>query len=106
MAVERMLISAFLILIFTVLFFVAMYHIYMFASEGGFTNSISVRLLIAGVCFNSIVLAICSYLIIQVRLLMRLIDKLQNGEQEKPKRLNEKFRETLRGRSTSKRNHE
>ena len=67
-ACERFLVTGFLIVFFTILFFIAMYHVYMFGAEGGFTNSISVRLLIAGTCFNCIVFLIVTYLIVQVRL--------------------------------------
>ena len=86
-AYERFVVSGFLIVVFTILFFIAMYHIFMFGSEGGFTNSISVRLLIAGTCFNTIVFGIVAYLVVQVRLLLRLIDKLQNGKEERPRPL-------------------
>ena len=99
---ERMIVSGFLIVFFTILFFIAMYHVYMFGAEGGFTNSISVRLLIAGTCFNCIVFLIVAYLVVQVRLLLRLIDKYQNGEEKaKPRPLKEKILQSLRGRSTS-----
>jgi hypothetical protein len=97
---ERIIVSGFMIVFFTILFFIAMYHVYMFGAEGGFTNSISVRLLIAGTCFNCIVFLIVAYLVVQVRLLLRLIDKYQNGE-EKPRPLKEKILQSLRGRSTS-----
>ena len=100
-AYEQIIVSGIMSLIFTILFFIAMYHIYMFGNEGGFTNSISVRLLIAGTCFNTVVFAIVGYLVIQVRLLLRLIDKLQNGREEKPRPLKEKILQSLRGRSTS-----
>lgn len=100
-AYERFVVSGFLIVVFTILFFIAMYHIFMFGSEGGFTNSISVRLLIAGTCFNTIVFGIVAYLVIQVRLLLRLIDKLQNGKEERPRPFKEKIIQSLRGRSTS-----
>ena len=79
-----------------------MYHVYMFGAEGGFTNSISVRLLIAGTCFNCIVFLIVAYLVVQVRLLIRLIDKLHIDEEKaKPRPLKEKILQSLRGRSTS-----
>ena len=97
---ERFLVTGFLIVFFTILFFIAMYHVYIFGAEGGFTNSISVRLLIAGTCFNCIVFLIVGYLVLQVRLLIRLIDKMQNGE-ERPRPLKEKILQSLRGRSTS-----
>ena len=97
---ERMIISGYLIVFFTILFFIAMYHVYMFGAEGGFTNSISVRLLIAGTCFNCIVFLIVAYLVLQVRLMLRLIEKIQNWE-EKPRPLKEKILQSLRGRSTS-----
>lgn len=100
-AYERIILSGFLVVLFTILFFIAMYHVYMFGAEGGFTNSISVRLLIAGTCFNTIVFAIVGYLILQVRLLLRLIEKLQNGKEEKPRPMKEKVLQSLRGRSTS-----
>lgn len=100
-ACERIIVSSFLVLIFTILFFIAMYHVYMFGSEGGFTNSISVRLLIAGACFNSIVFSVVAYLVLQVRLLMRLIEKIQNGVEERPRPLKEKVIQSLRGRSSS-----
>ena len=100
-AYERIILSGFLVVVFTILFFIAMYHVYMFGSEGGFTNSISVRLLIAGTCFNTIVFAIVGYLFLQIRLLLRLIEKLQNGNQEKPRPLKEKVLQSLRGRSSS-----
>ena len=51
--------------------------------------------------FYSIVFAICGYLVIQIRLLLRLIDKLQNGKNEKQRPVKEKVMQTLRGRSTS-----
>lgn len=100
-AYERILISGFLVLLFTILFFIAMYHIYMFGAEGGFTNSISVRLLIAGTCFNAIVIAIVGYLMLQIRLLVRLVDRVQNGNNERPRPLKEKVLQSLRGRSSS-----
>lgn len=100
-AFERFLVTGFLIIVFTILFFIAMYHVYMFGYEGGFTNSISVRLLIAGTCFNSIVFGIVAYLVVQIRLLLRLVDKLQNGKDEKPRPLKEKVMQSLRGRSSS-----
>lgn len=100
--VERIVITSILILIFTCLLFIALYHLYMFGLEGGFQKSISFRLLIAGICFNSIFIAIIVYLVIQVKLLLRLVEKFNKGEQERPRDLKEKVIQSLRGRSTSK----
>lgn len=101
-SIERIIVSAFLVLAMSILLMIGFYHIFLFGAEGGFTNSISVRLLIAGTCFNLILFGVISYLVIQVRLLMRLAEKLQEKKEEKPVGMKEKVIQTLRGRTSSK----
>ena len=100
-AIERFIIAGFLVFSMSILLMVALYHIYLFGYEGGFTNSISVRLLIAGSCFNIILFVIIGYLALQVRLLMRLAEKMNEKTIER-EGIKEKVFQTLRGRSSSK----
>ena len=101
-AIESLLIAGFLVFFMSILLMIAFYHIFLFANEGGFTNSISVRLLIAGSCFNIIFIGIIGYLVLQVRLLMRLIERMNDKIAEKEAGIKEKVFQTLRGRSSSR----
>ena len=102
--IERIITVCLIIIIVSALILVALYQIYKFSIDGGFQNSFSGRILIAGVCFNSILIAIIFYLITEVALLRRLIDKIKNDliEEEPQLTLKEKIFQTIRGRSTDK----
>lgn len=98
----RIAIALVLIFIFTILVCVCGYQIYLFGIEGGFSGSISSRVLVSGGCFNVILLFIITYLVIQVHLLSRLVKSIQSKkDNDRNQTVLKQISQTVRGRSKS-----
>ena len=104
--IERIITVSLVIVFASALLLIAFYQLYKFCIDGGFTNSFSGRLLIAGICFNVILIGIILYLIMEVALLRRLINRIQTDliEEEPQLTLKERIFQTIRGRSSEKKN--
>lgn len=102
--IERILTVSLIIIFGSALLLIALYQLYKFALDGGFNNSFSGRLLIAGICFNIVLIGIIFYLILEISLLKRLLDRINQEliEEEPHLTLKDRILQTLRGRSCEK----